>query len=134
MCVCIVGSAQCSGCVVYCPSAMVAISLLSLQAVDEARRECEGLRLALEQEMKRRRDCEENVAKRETELAQALKRLGEFERVSCGGLKLFPHFYIFSLCLSFSVTIAEPQSVPIKKCCCHLKNFLVGKKCCFCYF
>ena len=60
--------------------------------MDDARRECEGLRLALEQETERRRDCEENVAKRETELAQALKRLGEFERVSYGGLKILHPF------------------------------------------
>ena len=100
--------------------------------MDDARRECEGLKQALEQETNRRRDCEENVTKRETELAQALKRLGEFERVSYG--RVFPHFYILSLCLSFSVTIAEPQSVPIKKFCCHLKNFVLVKNAVFAIF
>ena len=50
--------------------------------MQSSKRESERLRQALEQEVERRRECEASVAERETELAQALRRLGEFERVS----------------------------------------------------
>ena len=53
-----------------------------LQAVEAGKRECEGLRAALEQEREIRRECEVTAVQRETELALALSRLGEFERVS----------------------------------------------------
>ena len=43
-------------------------------------------------------------------------------------------FYILSLHLSFSITIAEPQSVPIKNFCCHLKNFMLVKNAVFAIF
>ena len=50
--------------------------------MQSSKRESERLRQTLEQEVERRRECEASVAERETELAQALRRLGEFERVS----------------------------------------------------
>ena len=53
-----------------------------LQAVEAGKRESEGLRAALEQEREIRRECEVTAVQRETELALALNRLGEFERVS----------------------------------------------------
>ena len=63
-------------------SLSLSLSLSLCQALEVARTEADGLKQALNQEIERRKECEVTSVERETELAQALMRLGEYERVS----------------------------------------------------